>query len=327
MKLIENVRIENFKSLRDVLIGNCKRFNLLIGKPNVGKSNIIEALTIFTVPYISSKEKVFSSFLRVDKPAQLFYNGDVSTEASIVAGEYSTTIKYKNSQELTLKLHGPNDSREFNVVDLHVRKPLTEYPTFKTYLFSQHGNNKLSTSIDMPFLCPLGGNNLMRIVNENSQLTALFQEILKPYNLKLIFNTAEQEINISKEIDNTASYIVPFDGIADTLKRYLFFAAAIMSNEESVIMFEEPEAHAYPPMISKITQLIVENPKNQYFITTHSPYVLNEFLSGTTYSDLAIHLIDYKNGETIVRSLSEEELEEVYNDGIDLFFNHEIFLD
>ena len=65
MKLIENVRIENFKSLRDVQIGNCKRFNLLIGKPNVGKSNIIEALTIFTVPYISSKEKVFSTMTRL----------------------------------------------------------------------------------------------------------------------------------------------------------------------------------------------------------------------------------------------------------------------
>ena len=327
MRLIENVRVENFKSLRDVQIGNCKRFNLLIGKPNVGKSNVIEALTTFTVPYLSSKEKVFSSFLRVDKPAQLFYNGDVTAEVSVIAGEYSTTIKYKNTQELIFKLHAPDNSKEFNVVDLHIRKPLTEYPTFKTYLFSQHGNNKLSTSIDMPFLCPLGGNNLMKVVSENPRITALFQEILKPYNLKLIFNTAEQEINISKEIDGTTSYIVPFDGIADTLKRYLFFAAAIMSNEESVIMFEEPEAHAYPPMISKITQLIVENPKNQYFITTHSPYVLNEFLSGTTYSDLAIHLIDYKNGETIVRSLSEEELEEVYNDGIDLFFNHEIFLD
>ena len=154
----------------------------------------------------------------------------------------------------------------------------------------------------------------------------MFRDILKGYGLNLIFNTAEQEINILKKIDENSSYIVPFTGIADTLKRYLFYSAAVMSNKDSVIMFEEPEAHSYPPSIAKITQLILQNLTNQYFITTHSPYVLNEFLSENSYSDVAIHIVDYKDGKTIVRTLTELEMEEVYNDGIDLFFNNEIFL-
>lgn len=325
MKIIENIKIKNFKSLKDIELNNCKRFNLLIGKPNVGKSNIIEALTMFTLPYIYSTVKN-GLFLRVEKTAQLFYNGDVKKDVFIEAGCYATKVAYKNAQELSVEYRSVDKSTNFKVVDMKVRKPLNEYPVFKTYLFSEHGNDKLMSNIDMPFLCPIGGNNLMKIVQNDTELTTLFRGILRGYGLNLLFNTADQEINILKKIDEDSSYIVPYTGIADTLKRYLFYAAAVMSNKESVIMFEEPEAHSYPPTIAKITQLILQNKDNQYFITTHSPYVLNEFLSENSYSDLAIHIVDYKEGKTVVHTLTELEMEEVYNDGIDLFFNNEIFL-
>ena len=65
---------------------------------------------------------------------------------------------------------------------------------------------------------------------------------------------------------------------------------------------------------------------NQFFITTHSPYVLNEFLENKK-DELAIYLVDFDNGETIVKRLSEEDLDKVSQFGVDLFFNSEIFLD
>ena len=37
------VDIKNFKSIKDLHL-NCKRVNVFIGKPNVGKSNILEGL-------------------------------------------------------------------------------------------------------------------------------------------------------------------------------------------------------------------------------------------------------------------------------------------
>lgn len=107
--------------------------------------------------------------------------------------------------------------------------------------------------------------------------------------------------------------------------RLIFYKAAICSNQNVVILLEEIEAHAYLSFISKITNCIMENGSNQYFITTHSPYVLNDFLERHS-EDLAIYLVDLCDGSTIVRRLSETEMDEVYNDGIDLFFNSEIFL-
>ena len=114
----------------------------------------------------------------------------------------------------------------------------------------------------------------------------------------------------------------PFHSIADTLQRMIFYKAAIESNSESALVFEEPEAHSYPPFISKVTQDIIQSDRNQFFITTHSPYVVNDFLELPS-DKLAIYLVDFKNGETFVKRAIDTEVQEMYEYGIDLFFNTE----
>lgn len=105
----------------------------------------------------------------------------------------------------------------------------------------------------------------------------------------------------------------------------IFYKSVIEGNRNSVIMLEEIEAHSYPPYISKVTNCILDDESNQYFITTHSPYVVNDFLEKKD-KDVAIYLVDLQDGKNIVRKLSDNELEEVYDDGIDLFFNGDMFL-
>ena len=43
MSTLKKIRIQNFKSIKDLEL-KCKSINLFIGKPNAGKSNILEAL-------------------------------------------------------------------------------------------------------------------------------------------------------------------------------------------------------------------------------------------------------------------------------------------
>ncbi len=45
--MINKLEIKNFKSIKHLEL-DCKRVNIFIGKPNVGKSNILEALGIFS---------------------------------------------------------------------------------------------------------------------------------------------------------------------------------------------------------------------------------------------------------------------------------------
>lgn len=113
--------------------------------------------------------------------------------------------------------------------------------------------------------------------------------------------------------------------MADTLQRIIFFKTAIASNTDSVILFEEPEAHSFPPYIVHVTQEIIHSQTNQFFISTHSPYIVNDFLENCR-EDLSIFMADFKEGETIIKRLSREELDEAYQYGVDLFMNNERYL-
>jgi hypothetical protein len=43
--------------------------------------------------------------------------------------------------------------------------------------------------------------------------------------------------------------------------------------------------------------------------------------------DLAIYIADFKDGQTVIKRLTDAELNEVYEYGLDLFFNSELFTD
>ena len=44
-------------------------------------------------------------------------------------------------------------------------------------------------------------------------------------------------------------------------------------------------------------------------------------------NDLAVFVVDIDNNETVVKRLSDEQLQEAYDNGIDMFYNLEAYLD
>lgn len=320
---ISRIDIKNFKSLRNVTIDNCKTFNLLIGRPNVGKSNIIEALSFFAAPYLVQQKIPFSEFLRVKQTPALFFNGDISNPIDVQVGEQNLHIAAKSVTELSVSVKIDGKTTSFDSVDLKVKKSPDYYPIIKPYKYTDAFQQL--PKVNVPFLCPIYGSNMMQIVQQNKLIKDYFVSLLKEYNLQLTFDMAQQELRILKPLSDTSSFILPYSALADTIKRLMFYKAAVESNTDSIVLFEELEAHAFPPFISMITRSIIDRPENQYFITTHSPYVVNDFLEYTR-TDVAIHLVDFRDGETFVKTLSQDEIQEVYNYGVDLFFNAESFL-
>ena len=317
MELIKNIRIKHFKSLEDVEIKGCHRYNIFVGRPNVGKSNILEALTMFALPYMGGTHFSLPDFLRMERnTASLFFNGDVSKKIEITAGSHHFLLEHKSDNQVRFNTGG----EDFSMVDLMVEQAADKYPIFKPYYY---GKKSSASQINMPFLCPIVGENLMQVVKNNNELRAEITSLLANYGLKLALDTVNQKLMVMKPLDADTSCVIPYDAMADSLKRLVFYKAAIMSNTQSVLVMEEPEAHSYPPYIVKVIQTMLEADSNQYFITTHSPYVINEFLENK--ADVAIFLTDFVNGQTRIRALNDNELQQIYEDGIDLFFNTEFF--
>jgi AAA15 family ATPase/GTPase len=119
----------------------------------------------------------------------------------------------------------------------------------------------------------------------------------------------------------------PFPLASETIQRLVFYLTAIHSNKNSVLAFEEPEAHAFPYYTKYLAEIIAfDKNENQYFISTHNPYFLISILEKAPKEEVAVFATYMKGYQTKVRLLSQKDKEEILKRGIDAFFNIDRFL-
>lgn len=338
-----SIHISNFKSLKDVTLNDCKRINLLIGKPNVGKSNILEALGLLGIHQIEMDEnQSLTQLIRLKNIPELFFDGEINNTIKIeFIDGYSSDNKYRGAEiicnktarnllSLNILIKGREAQEEpyrlfvdstLNISWNSDAERLFEeacgdlYFT-KHYKFSSHLENNQMLFAE---------ENIYEAIQANKDIKKDILTLFSEYGQKIVFDKATQTLKILKETGGDI-FLLPYSSIADTLQRIIFYKAAIASNKNSILLFEEPEAHCFPPYISSIVQDIIEANTNQFFIATHSPYVLNDLLEYKR-DDVAIYMADFKDGQTKIKRLTDNELNDVYDYGLDLFFNSELFTD
>lgn len=322
---IKSVSIKNFKSVKSVTLSDCRRINVLIGRPNVGKSNILEALALFDVPYmVNSSNKSLKSLVRIENTADLFHNGLSAMPIEVSADGISLNMvrSASNGLSIDVTMHGEAAKYAFTPsLTLSTKKEPTALPNVLAYFFPRP---LVSESSNTGFLLPPSGANLMETVASLPALKTGLAELFHGYGLKMMFDAGSQEIKAMRE-NGLDMFLVPFGSLADSLQRLIFYKAAIESNRHKVICFEEPEAHTFPPYISSIVNDIIAGDTNQFFITTHSPYVMSALLESAG-NDLAVYVVDMESNETVVKRLSDTQLQKAYDNGMDMFYNIEAYL-
>jgi len=324
---IENIHITNFKSIKDCEIENCRRINLFIGRPNVGKTNIIEALSIFSIPYLrENSSKKLSNLIRLENEGELFFNGDISHAATIKTNIGKCEMGYNPKEGLKAEVNFFGDSYNNIKIDekLNVKGIYNHQyfePPVKRYNFK---TNVIFKKSHAKYLIPPNGYNLFSIIENYPDLKNEVASLFKEYGLDIVFERGSQLMKIIQP-GNKEIFIVPYNSTADTLQRIIFFKTAIASNSDSVILFEEPEAHSFPPFMTHITQEMIYKKNNQFFIATHSPFILNDLVENAR-EELAVFIVHYENYETRLRQLSDVELHGIFQNGIDLFTNSESFV-
>ena len=324
---LEHITIENFKSIRHLQVKNLNRINLFIGRPNAGKSNIVEALSLFSIPCLrENTSKKLINLLRFEAETELFNNGNFEKDAIVSTNLGKFKLEYSPKESLKIDIDFLSKSFLYEVDDrLSVKSSFrNEYfePPIKKYAFKTDIKYKRSHS---KYLIPPFGFNLFSIIQHYADLKQQVHELFKEYMLKIAFDKASQSFKILQLNRNNEIMLVPYSSIAGTLQELVFYKTAIATNNNSILLFENPEAHSFPLYLSHFTRDMIYKKDNQYFITTHSPFILNDLLENGR-DELAVFVVHYEYHETKVKKLTNDELHEVYQTGIDLFTNNESFV-
>jgi len=374
---IHTLRIQNFKSIKDVEM-KPRRVNIIIGEPNVGKSNILEAVSLLGAGLYEGGGKFLSDVIRYETTNNLFYDNDTSysisveanTGTAVLTANESNDNRYRFvqvSEEIWEAYESPHyfsnikkseqtfrEIAKLNLQDERLKSVINSpkvqninysfaqaeiedsgegrnfqaryyTPTALPRKYTFRAGQSHSQSWRYSFLQPPFGQNIFRVVQKSPTLRKETAVLFKPYGLSLVLRVSENKFEIQKQVEDLV-YNYPYSLIADTLQRIIFYLAAIESNDDAVLLFEEPEAHSYPEYVIQLAEHIVDSRNNQFFVVTHSPYLVTEVLEEMVPDDellpeLAVFVAYYEDYQTKIRQLSDEEVITARSNGTELFLN------
>ena len=330
---ITRLRIRNFKSVKDLEL-DCKRINIFIGEPNTGKSNILESLGLVShVCYGDLRD-----FVRFETMLDLFYDRNLDDAIKIGLDDDGLELVFRNGQFHMIFVHEEQSNvrsarslLSYGYEGGGGRNKRWEPPeeqkileAIKFYRFRRLGVFGQTLS---DFLSPPYGDNLLHILLTRKDLKKAVSDLFRRFGYRIVFKPSEGRIEVQKDLEDVIVSI-PYALSSETLQRVSFYLAAIYSNTNSIISFEEPEAHAFPYYTKYLAERVaLDSIKNQYFIATHNPYFLISIMEKTPRDEIATFVVYFEDYQTKTKALSANDIERALAMGSDVFFNIAQFLD
>lgn len=323
--MIRQLQIKNFKSILKLDLA-CKKLNVFIGEPNSGKSNIIEALALQSQNAIN--QELNREMFRYKTIGDLFCDFNINQPIEINTGDKNTQLKYAIQENGVLEnrfnfvLDSKNKVDKPTQLD-HSGKLLNQgeagFGTTNVKFYEFKRLSKFFTTY-LPYLSVPFGENLPNLLLANAELKKWVSEFMESKELKLTLKPTENDVNMSKMVDNVI-YSYPYLAISETLQRVIFYYIAIKSNKEALLLFDEPESNTFPFYTKFLGERIALDQNNQFFITTHNPYLLLSLIEKSTIENINVCLVEMKDYQTEVSVLTEKQLSAVLDLNSDVFFN------
>jgi AAA15 family ATPase/GTPase len=326
--MIRELHIRNYKSVRAADL-NCKRVNVFIGEPNTGKTNIIESIALlhlFADRYKTYREDDVSFMLRVSQWTQLFHDQDPSQPLSVTADKTKVELRYNGKKKIDVYI----DKDRVESLNPDLLYVSGELSSAKFALYRFRGRNEFP-SREANLAVPPDVPNMIEVIRSRKELMEALQSLLSRLNLNLVLDITgltirlETTTPVGEGVRETL--YLPYSALSESLQRIIFYTAIVLGNKNMAVALDMPEAHMHPPHVKKLAELIARDENNQYFITTYSPYFLMSLIEKTPKDELNVFLTYKDRNETKVKTLANEQIEEVLDMDVDVFFNLDKFLE
>ncbi len=329
--MIQHLNIRNFKSIKDLNLPT-KKLNIFIGEPNSGKSNIIEALSMLSQNSINTQE-LNKSIFRYHTLSDLFFDFDINNPIEvntdinklilqyainnnrIPLNKFQLSIDPIKTKEKYIKINHDGTIDEFGEI-INTNIHFYEYKRLSGF------SDQYQSHLSVP-----DGKNLPSLLLSNNDNKKWVSEFLRVKGYHLNLKPAEYDMMFSKIIDDEI-YSYPYQSLSETLQRIIFYSIALKSNKNNVLLFDEPETNTFPFYTKQLAEMIALDETNQFFITTHNPYMLLSLIekSKINIKDINVCITQMKDYQTILTPLDNDQLTQVVDFESDVFFNFDKIL-
>ena len=327
--MIQKLSIRNFKSIRELDL-DCRRVNVFIGEPNAGKTNILEALGLWCPGVHSELRKV----CRAEYVSELFFDQNTEEPIDVDLGKAGLqVIKFEGGANLCFPEPLP-DPEEADIVehvelkdDLSTTRKHQRYrvdgPKVKYFIYNANApfDEVANGGLAAPF-----GSNLASLLANDKTARQIAADYYFDSRYRLTVDVGKRHLSMSRQEDS-AVVSFPYAATSETLRRMIFYRLALETSKKCILAFDEPEANSYPPYTKILAESIAKDEReNQFFLTTHSPYMLTSIIGKTPASELNVFVCRLEGSETKVYSMNEDQRMELMEMDMSAFFNLDRFL-
>ena len=350
--MIKSIAIKNYRGIKDLEIGNFKKYNFFIGDNGSKKTTILESIGIGLS--LLNFEKILGSArnrkmkIKKENVSSLFFNSDTNNTIKFIL-ETTDNIKTETviSIDKTLSMFQDFSSSEINndfSNYLYTIKKRIKEDKLKTNIYVKENSQIIYKDSKMDKI-PLSFQNFLEKYNISIEISdnlknssdTIFQidriiknrkkeELLKylqiiDKDIKEIYIN-DEEIFVEKE---TLKEFIPISSIGDGMVLVLdIITSLILIDDFRVILIDEIERGIYYKNYRKLSEIIIElcknNPNIQLFITTHSKEFLeafNEALVETEKDNFSLFSLRNKKEKLDFVHYTSEELKDTLETGWD----------
>jgi len=351
--MLNKISIENFRGFKSLQIEDCKRFNLVIGKNNVGKTALLESLFLHVGsknPELPIKINIFRGILKVPFTVDSLWSplfNNFSTNKVITVS--TVDDKYK-SRRLEIKLASAETKKIVNHTDKKKKDSESSLVT-STSLQDRIELKYYNVENDYSSSYAIIGEEGITFENlKNSDLTGIFvlsrgkgggMEDSERYAKLDVKGETYDVVEILKKVEprlrrlsvvphgpNSSIYgdigigqSIPIQLMGEGTSKLLSLALAITAVPNGIVLIDEIENGLHYSIMEEVFKAIIElaNKYNvQIFATTHSNECLNAFFNSffaIKNNDLSVIRLDRINDEIKSVVYNKESLETVIETG------------